>query len=128
MLTHLECTRCGEHYPADRPQSVCPKDGGILYARYDLAAIKAAIGSAETLSITSSALRDAVGLGFNRSGIADVIQSIERQMFYKSMTTYADHRLWQDVYHVSLEAGPTLYIKFQANVVTEFTVMAFKEK
>ncbi len=37
---HLECTRCGEHYPADRPQTVCPKDGGILYARYDLAAIK----------------------------------------------------------------------------------------
>jgi len=39
-LTHLECTRCGEHYPADRPQSVCPKDGGILYARYDLAAVR----------------------------------------------------------------------------------------
>jgi threonine synthase len=39
-LTHLECTRCGEHYPADRPQTVCSKDGGILYARYDLAAIK----------------------------------------------------------------------------------------
>jgi threonine synthase len=39
-LTHLECTRCGEHYPADRPQTVCPKDGGILYARYDLATIK----------------------------------------------------------------------------------------
>ena len=38
--THLECTRCGEHYAADRPQTVCPKDGGILYARYDLAAIK----------------------------------------------------------------------------------------
>ena len=40
MITHLECTRCGEHYPADRPQSVCPKDAGVLYARYDLATIK----------------------------------------------------------------------------------------
>jgi threonine synthase len=46
MLTHLECTRCGEHYPADRPQSVCPKDGGILYARYDLAAIRRNFSSA----------------------------------------------------------------------------------
>jgi len=45
-LTHLECTRCGEHYPADRPQTVCPKDGGILYARYDLAAIKRSFSSA----------------------------------------------------------------------------------
>jgi threonine synthase len=46
MLTHLECTRCGEHYPADRPQSVCPKEGGILYARYDLATIKRSFSSA----------------------------------------------------------------------------------
>ncbi len=46
MLTHLECTRCGEHYPADRPQSVCPKDAGILYARYDLANIKRSFSSA----------------------------------------------------------------------------------
>ncbi len=42
MLMHLECTRCGEQYPADRPQTVCPKDGGVLYARYDLAKIKRA--------------------------------------------------------------------------------------
>ena len=46
MLTHLECTRCGEHYPADRPQSVCAKDGGVLYARYDLATIKKNFSSA----------------------------------------------------------------------------------
>ena len=46
MLTHLECTRCGEHYPADRPQTVCPKDAGVLYARYDLAAIKRSFSSA----------------------------------------------------------------------------------
>ena len=46
MLTHLECTRCGEHYPADRPQTVCPKDAGVLYARYDLPAIKRSFSSA----------------------------------------------------------------------------------
>src|ERR1700726_2438500 len=46
MLTHLECTRCGEHYPADRPQTVCSKDGGVLYARYDLATIKHRFSSA----------------------------------------------------------------------------------
>ena len=46
MLTHLECTRCGEHYPADRPQSVCPNDGGVLYARYDLHAIKRSFSAA----------------------------------------------------------------------------------
>jgi threonine synthase len=45
-LTHLECTRCGEHFPADRPQTVCPNDAGILYARYDLDAIKRTFSSA----------------------------------------------------------------------------------
>jgi len=39
-LFHLECTRCGQRLPADRPQTVCPKDGGALYARYDFSAIR----------------------------------------------------------------------------------------
>lgn len=39
-ISYLECTRCGEHLPADRPQNICPKDGGVLYARYDLASLR----------------------------------------------------------------------------------------
>src|SRR5436305_10723841 len=39
-ISYLECTKCGEKLTADRPQTVCPKDGGVLYARYDLAALK----------------------------------------------------------------------------------------
>ena len=38
--THLECTRCGQSLPANVPQTICPKDGGVLYARYDLASIR----------------------------------------------------------------------------------------
>jgi len=60
-LTHLECTRCGEHYPADRPQTVCPKDGGILYARYDLASVKKTFSPTSLLSLTPTMWRyDAV--------------------------------------------------------------------
>lgn len=94
---------------------------------YDLAAIKLALGSVRTLAITSSALRDALALGFDRSGIVSTIAGIEGHMFYKSMTTFADHRVWQDVYHVPSN-GLLLYVKFQADVITEFTVMSFKEK
>jgi threonine synthase len=39
-VTHLECTKCGAHIPADIPQNVCPQDGGILFARYDLQSLK----------------------------------------------------------------------------------------
>ena len=60
-LTHLECTRCGEHYPADRPQTVCPKDGGILYARYDLANIRKTFSPASLLPLAPTMWRyDAV--------------------------------------------------------------------
>lgn len=94
---------------------------------FDLDAIKSALGSVETLAMTSSALRDAMALGFDRNGVAETIQGIDRRMFYKSMTTFADHRVWQDVYHVPAR-GMVLYVKFQADVVTDFTVMSFKEK
>ena len=39
-IADLECTRCGAHLEALEPQTVCPKDGGILYARYDLNSLK----------------------------------------------------------------------------------------
>ena len=59
--TYLECTRCGEHYPADRPQTVCPKDGGVLYARYDLAAIKKIFSPASLVPLAPTMWRyDAV--------------------------------------------------------------------
>ncbi len=40
QVIFLECTKCGANLPADVPQNVCPKDGGILFARYDLKSIK----------------------------------------------------------------------------------------
>jgi threonine synthase len=40
QVTHLECTKCGAHLSADVAQNVCPKDGGILFARYDLENLK----------------------------------------------------------------------------------------
>src|SRR5208282_4328349 len=40
QIAYLECTRCGEHLSADRPQNTCSKDGGVLFVRYDLAALK----------------------------------------------------------------------------------------
>ena len=39
-MTHLECSKCGDHISAEKPQTVCPKDGGSLYVRFDLNALK----------------------------------------------------------------------------------------
>src|ERR1700690_1707288 len=40
QIDYLECTRCGEHLSADLPQNICPKGGGVLFVRYDLASVK----------------------------------------------------------------------------------------
>jgi threonine synthase len=46
-VTHLECTKCGQSLSGDTPQTICPKDGGVLYARYDLAAIRKTVSPAQ---------------------------------------------------------------------------------
>jgi motility quorum-sensing regulator/GCU-specific mRNA interferase toxin len=94
---------------------------------YDVEAIKAVFSTVETLNVTGSALKGAASLGFGRSDIVATIQTIERCHFYKSMTSFADHQIWQDVYHVPSEAG-TLYVKFTADAVTGFLLLSFKEK
>ena len=35
-ITCFECSRCGEKLSAAQPQTVCPKDAGVLYVRYAL--------------------------------------------------------------------------------------------
>jgi len=67
---------------------------------YDLDAFKAAFANVDRLSVTGVALRNAAELGFGQSEIVATIQSMRRVHFYKSMTAYTDHRVWQDVYHV----------------------------
>ena len=56
-----------------------------------------------------------------------MIQSMERHHFHKSMTSYADHRVWQDVCFVPSEQG-TLYVKFTADAVSKFLLLSFKER
>ena len=36
QMTYFECTKCGEHLSVDQPRTICPKDGGSLYVRYNL--------------------------------------------------------------------------------------------
>ncbi len=38
-ITYLQCTKCAEHLTATTPRTVCPNDGGVLYARYDFHSI-----------------------------------------------------------------------------------------
>jgi motility quorum-sensing regulator/GCU-specific mRNA interferase toxin len=94
---------------------------------HDLEAINKCFRTVTTLSATGTALRGAASLGFCRKEVVATIQTMQRAQFKKSMTSYADHRQWQDVYHVPSPAG-VIYIKFTADLVTEFLLVSFKER
>ncbi len=41
------------------------------------------------------------------------------------MTTHADHRIWQDVYHARTVGGDGVYLKL--TVIDELLIVSFKE-
>jgi motility quorum-sensing regulator/GCU-specific mRNA interferase toxin len=66
-------------------------------------------------------------MGFGPGEMVATIQTMTPQMFYKSMTSCADHRVWQDVYHVPFQDFD-IYLKFTADAVTDFAILSFKER
>lgn len=73
---------------------------------------------------TMSALAGGAALGFDFQGIVSVIMALTPADFYKSMTTHADHRIWQDVYRPRTPAGE-VYLKL--TVVDDVLIVSFKE-
>ena len=73
---------------------------------------------------TSSALIGGAGLGMSYEDIIEVVMALTPSDFYKSMTSHADHRVWQDVYRPSTPAGE-VYLKL--TVVEDVLVVSFKE-
>jgi motility quorum-sensing regulator/GCU-specific mRNA interferase toxin len=95
---------------------------------FDLEAFKRVAGDPLRIEMTRTAMLSAGELGFDFPAVAALVRTMSRTMFYKSMTSYADHRKWQDVYHVPTEIGVVIYLKFTDDIVTEFTVLSFKER
>jgi len=65
------------------------------------------------------------GWGLCAIDVLQAIQGLTRATFYKSMTTHADHRVWQDVYHANTRRGQA-YVKFTLRE-NGAVVISFKE-
>ena len=90
---------------------------------YPLPLVKELIEAGKVRS-TKTALSGGAALGFDFKGILAVVAGLSGQEFYKSMTTYQDHRIWQDVYHPMTEAGE-VYLKL--TVAEGLLIVSFKE-
>ncbi|MDR7150466.1 motility quorum-sensing regulator/GCU-specific mRNA interferase toxin [Hydrogenophaga palleronii] len=80
--------------------------------------------SAGQVRSTFSALSGAAALGLDFDGIVAVVMALTPVDFYKSMTTHADHRIWQDVYRPTTPVGD-VYLKL--TVVDDVLIVSFKE-
>ncbi len=95
-------------------------------AHYDLVTIQAQIASLGAMAFTRSALDGGRAMGLTLAEMLDVLAGLSRADFHKSMTTHADHRVWQDVYHSETPVGRVAYIKL--TLVNERPVVQSKER
>jgi motility quorum-sensing regulator/GCU-specific mRNA interferase toxin len=88
-----------------------------------LSRIKALL-EAGMVRTTHTARIGANALGFSYSNMLAVVLALKLADFYKSLTTYADHTIWQDVYRPKTPAGD-VYLKL--TVVDDVLIVSFKE-
>jgi motility quorum-sensing regulator/GCU-specific mRNA interferase toxin len=93
---------------------------------YDLALVRAEVARVGAAAFTKTALDGGRAMGLTSSEMVRVVCDLSPAAFYKSMTSYADHRIWQDVYHATVPNGLVAYIKITRR--DRALVIQFKER
>lgn len=90
-----------------------------------LRVIKALVAAGQVRA-TRGAYDGAADLGIHDlKGMCVIVSALTSADFYKSMTTHADHRIWQDVYRPRIAQGHRVYLKL--TVVDDVLIVSFKE-
>ena len=93
---------------------------------FALANIKSQFADPARLNRTFLSRQSADDLGLDDDGVVAIIQALQPRDFDKSMTSHADHRIWQDVYKPSA-CNRTLYLKFTLDARRSLLLISFKE-
>jgi motility quorum-sensing regulator / GCU-specific mRNA interferase toxin len=88
-----------------------------------LAVVKALVAEGK-VGVTNAARQGATAMGLELSDVLAVVMALRSADFYKSMTTNADHTVWQDVYQPQTKAGD-VYLKL--TVLADVLIVSFKE-
>ncbi|SFU70346.1 type II toxin-antitoxin system MqsR family toxin [Pseudoduganella namucuonensis] len=92
-------------------------------AHYKLSSVRALVETGH-VRVTKVAREGGAAMGFDLDGLLAVVKGLRTSDFYKSMTTHADHRVWQDVYRPATPLG-AVYLKL--TVVEDVLIVSFKE-
>ena len=94
-------------------------------AHYALSAVKAMVAHHGIGAFTATALQGVDRIGLSPADGLSVVLGLQPDMLFKSMTTYADNTVWQDVYHAICPNGKMAYIKITLR--PGVAVIQFKE-
>lgn len=99
-------------------------------AHYKLADVLATVAAHGLDCFTQSARQGLLAMGLTPEEALAAIAALQRRHLHKSMTTVADHKVWQDVYRCPTDRG-LAYVKFTliqptAAVPTPRVVISFK--
>lgn len=97
-----------------------------LKPHYLLNDIKAAFADPATLNRSFVSKQGADELKMDDEAVVAVIQALTRADFEKSMTSYANHQIWQYVYRPKT-GGTELYVKFTLDAMSALFLISFKE-
>lgn len=96
---------------------------------YELQKIKKFFSRSVTRVITKIARKGAVSLGYmDEEDILIVIGRLGSDHFYKSMTSYLNHKIWQDVYRYRDDDDNDIYIKLQLSEDGKMAVLIQMKK
>jgi motility quorum-sensing regulator/GCU-specific mRNA interferase toxin len=94
---------------------------------YDLAVVKAEALRMGSKAFTMTAREGGRKMSLSIRQMLQIIYLLEYRMLHKSMTTYGDHRVWEDVYHTTFQ-DREIYIKVTYRPGGGHPVISFKEK
>lgn len=95
---------------------------------YPLVDIQTEVARRGSAAFTRTALKNGLAMGLTVSQLREVVCALRRDDFYKSMTTHANHTVWQDVYHAATPVGKLAYVKVTGADDGAPPVIQFKEQ
>jgi threonine synthase len=101
-IAYLECTQCHTHLSAKTPQTVCPLCAGVLFVRYDMAALRL---SASREDIQARAAAAPTSLGMWR--YAGVLPAVDPVTLGEGFTPMLRSRRYPNLFLKEEAANPT---------------------
>jgi threonine synthase len=105
-IAYLECSRCRHQITAEKPQTLCPQCGGVLFVRYDMADLRQS-ASRDDIQVRAAAAPTSLGMW----RYAAVLPAAEPVTLGEGFTPMLRSRRYPNLFVKEEAANPTATFK-----------------